>query len=161
MIIYTGKLVRDRSGKLVFRPNDGFVPARYRKGSLHRINPALWPNVKSVTFSGEIMQPIFMDAERNQLRFQTVFNYVPDSGERISYYHVHLAAGTYHAEGWLSHRFTSDSSYSVFGITCPRAQYASDHPYWSGEWFVLPFVMTVDPSGQVYVNGIDCGIHPF
>ena len=161
MIIYTGKLVRDRSGKLIFRPDDGASSARYKKGSLYRINPSRWPNVKSVTFSGDIMEPVFMDPERRQLLFHTSFDHVPVSGERIRYYYVFLAAGTYHAEGWLSHHFTSDSAYSVFGITCPRAQYASDKPYWSGEWFVLPFVMTVEPSGQVYVNGIDCGIHPF
>lgn len=159
MIIYTGKLVRNRHGQLIRRPEDGIVPARYNKAALYRINPSQWPNVKSVTWSGEIMQPVFLDPDERQLQIRTVFDHVPGSGERIRYYHLRLAPGTYRAVGFLSHNFTSDSAYSLFGVTCARAQYAADTYYWSGEQFDLPFVLTVESSGQVYVNGIDCGIH--
>ena len=159
MTIYTGALVRDRNGQLIRRPNISSWIS-YNSEALYRIAPYRWPQVKSITWSGDIVFPLFYDSEDRQLLYEQVFNHNPLSGEVIWYLHLRLAAGTYRVTIFVSGGHSSDSAYSVFGVTCPRAQYVSDAHYWSGTTFELPFSMIVGSSGQVYVNGVDCGIWP-
>lgn len=159
MTISTGALVRDRTGQLIRRPNTNSWQT-YNMEALYRIAPYRWPQVKSITWAGDIMEPVFYDSEDRQLLKETVFSHFPQSGEMIRYYHQRLAAGTYRVSAFLSYNHTSDSAFSVFGVTCERAQYAADVPYWQVQEFELPFSVIVESSGQVYVNGVDCGIWP-